>query len=197
MNIKKSNFFQILETITPTIAKSIIKRLYLKIIRFYNRIKYIERGKFVEFGYRFRYSRSNPYGVKIDERSIVEDFNIWNAKDGEIKIGKRCWIGLHNIIMGPVVMGDNVSTGPYVKILGPRHAFHGYNYDENKKTIIGNNVWLSTDSIILFGVSIGDNAVVTPGSIVTKNVPENSVFSGNPARDITKMVNVAWRKDLK
>ncbi len=57
-------------------------------------------------------------------------------------------------------------------------------------TIIGNNVWLSTGCIIHFGVKIGDNAVVGPGSVVTKDVPENAYVAGNPARNITELSNL-------
>ncbi|MBN2735779.1 MAG: hypothetical protein JXR70_02280 [Spirochaetales bacterium] len=92
--------------------------------------------------------------------------------------------------MGPVEIGDNLSTGPHVKILGPRHAITGYeNIDVNKKTIIGNNVWISTDSIILSGVTIGDNAVIGPASLVTKDVPPGAYVAGNPARDLTRVTS--------
>ena len=89
--------------------------------------------------------------------------------------------------MGPVKIGNLVSTGPFAKILGPRHAMY-----EKKEgtTVIGNNVWLTTGCIIHFGVKIGDNAVIGPGSVVTKDVPENAYVAGNPARNITELSNL-------
>jgi acetyltransferase-like isoleucine patch superfamily enzyme len=57
-------------------------------------------------------------------------------------------------------------------------------------TVIGNNVWLSAGCIIHFGVKIGDNAVIGPGSVVTKDVPENAYVAGNPARNITELSNL-------
>lgn len=50
--------------------------------------------------------------------------------------------------------------------------------------VIGNNVWIASGSIILPGISIGNGAIVGAGSIVTKNVPENTIVAGNPARII-------------
>ena len=47
---------------------------------------------------------------------------------------------------------------------------------------IGQNVWIGAGAIILPGVTIGDNSVIAAGSVVTKDVPENSVFGGNPAK---------------
>lgn len=53
-----------------------------------------------------------------------------------------------------------------------------------QKTIIGNNVFLGANSVILPGVRIGDNVIVGSGSIVTHDVPENTVVAGNPAKVI-------------
>jgi acetyltransferase-like isoleucine patch superfamily enzyme len=62
-------------------------------------------------------------------------------------------------------------------------------------TVIGNGVTIATGSIVLFGVKIGDNAVVSAGSVVNKDVPDNAFVAGNPARDITKIAQQAWQKN--
>lgn len=53
-----------------------------------------------------------------------------------------------------------------------------------KPVKIGRNVWIGSNSTILPGVTVGDNAVIGAGSVVTKDIPENTVFAGNPAKFI-------------
>jgi len=190
---EKSALYRIVETITPSFVKMVVKRIFWKIVRFYNRCRYIEKGRFVEFGCRFRFDRSAPYRARVGERTIAEDFNVWNADLGDITIGEKCWFGLNNVVMGPVEIGDELSTGPYVKILGPRHPVPTQAKRQRQKTRIGNNVWISTGSIILFGVEIGDNAIISAGSVVTKDVPARAFVGGNPARNLTGLVEKAWK----
>ena len=52
---------------------------------------------------------------------------------------------------------------------------------------IGDNVWLGAGVIINPGVTIGDNSVIGSGSVVTKDIPEDSIFAGNPAKFIRKI----------
>jgi acetyltransferase-like isoleucine patch superfamily enzyme len=188
----KSKVYKTIEFVTPTFAKAIVKRIFWKIVRFYNRCKYIEKGRFVEFGYRFRFDRSAPYRARVGERTIAEDFNVWNTDLGDITVGKKCWFGLNNIVMGPVEIGDELSTGPYVKILGPRHPVPPQAEKQRQKTSIGSNVWISTGSIILFGVEIGDNAIISAGSVVQKDVPAGAFVGGNPARNLSGLIQKAW-----
>jgi len=191
--IKKSALYRTIELITPSCVKMAAKRIFWKIIRFYNRCRYIEKGRFVEFGYRFRFDRSAPYRARIGERTIAEDFNVWNTDLGDITVGKNCWFGLNNVVMGPIEIGDELSTGPYVKILGPRHPVPPQAAKQRSKTKIGNKVWISTGSIILFGVEIGDNAIISAGSVVTKDVPAGAFVGGNPARNLSGLVEKAWK----
>jgi len=192
-NIKNSTLYKTVEFMVPTFVKVIVKKIFWKIVRLYNRCRYIEKGKFVEFGCRFRFDRSAPYRARVGEKTIAEDFNVWNTNLGDITVGKKCWFGLNNIVMGPVEIGDELSAGPYVKILGPRHPVPSQATKQRDKTIIGNNVWISTGSIVLFGVEIGDNAIISAGSVVTKDVPAGAFVGGNPARNLSGLIQKAWK----
>jgi acetyltransferase-like isoleucine patch superfamily enzyme len=191
-DIKKTAPYKSIEAIVPCFVKAWSKRIFWAIVRRYNRFRYIEKGRFVEFGYRFRFDRSRPHRVRIGDRTIAEAFNVWNADLGDITVGKGCWFGLNNIVMGPLQIGDKSSTGPYVMILGPRHPVPAQAQKQRDKTIIGNNVWISSGSIVLFGVEIGDNAIISAGSVVTKDVPAGSFVGGNPARNLSGFVREAW-----
>ena len=179
----------------PHFARRMAKKLYWTMVRKYSQHAYIKKSGYVEFGYRFRFARRHPYIARVGAETITERLNVWNAKSGDIVIGDKCWIGLNNIIMGPIEIGNSVTTGPNVTILGPRHPALDKTALSKDKTTIGNNVWISTGSIIVFGVTIQDGAIVGPGSIVSKDVAAGAFVSGNPARDLTKMVGKLWNMD--
>lgn len=191
--IKQTTVFKKIDALTPSFIREIVKRTFWKIARCYNRYRYIETGKFVSFGSGFRFDHSKPHRVKVGERTVTDSFNVWNADLGDVTVGKECWFGLNNIVMGPIQVGDRLSTGPYVMILGSRHPVKGQADKQRDKTIIGNDVWISSGSIILFGVNIGDNAIISAGSVVTNDVPSGAFVGGNPARNLTGLVQKAWK----
>jgi acetyltransferase-like isoleucine patch superfamily enzyme len=173
---ERSPAYRALEAATPSLVKSLAKRAYWGARRLDNRLRFIERGRFVELGHRFRFDRHAPHVARVGERTIAEAFNVWNASYGDIVIGKACWFGLNNVLMGPVRIGDRVSTGQFVSILGPRHpSFEGASVGD-RRTLIGDDVWISTGSIILFGSRIGDGAVISAGSVVAGDVPPRSIL---------------------
>src|SRR5215212_1258289 len=90
------------EAVTPTPVKTATKRIYHRMRRRYNRSRFIERERFVEFGHRFRYDRGGSSVTRVGARTIVEDYNVWNSAYGDIVVGRRCWFGLSNVLMGPV-----------------------------------------------------------------------------------------------
>ncbi|MGE8205081.1 maltose O-acetyltransferase [Heyndrickxia sp. NPDC080065] len=91
----------------------------------------------------------------------------------------------------PVHIGDNCMLAPGVHIytathpLDPTERNSGLEY--GKPVTIGNNVWIGGRSVINPGVTIGNNVVVASGSVVTKDVPDNVVVGGNPARLIKEI----------
>lgn len=87
---------------------------------------------------------------------------------------------------GGITIGDNSLIGHNVTIATLNHDFNPKNRASlnPKPVIIGNNVWVGSDSTILPGVNIGDGAIVGAGSVVTKDIPPLAVAAGNPARVI-------------
>ncbi len=65
------------------------------------------------------------------------------------------------------------------------------NYKNTSPIKIGNHVWIGMRSIILKGVTIGDGSIVAAGSVVVKDVPNNCLVAGNPAKVVKK--NVKWK----
>ena len=128
---------------------------------------------------------------------IGEEFNIESPFQCDygynIEIGENFYSN-HNLIIldvGRVKIGDNVQVAPNVSIYTAGHPVHpetrntGYEYGID--ITIGDNVWIGGSVSILPGVTIGDNAVIGAGSVVTKDIPANVVAAGNPCRVIREI----------
>jgi acetyltransferase-like isoleucine patch superfamily enzyme len=105
-------------------------------------------------------------------------------------IGKNVTINKGATILSPgrVVIEDNVLIGPEVKITTVDHDLHDrHNLFHFGKVTIKENAWICIGAIICPGVTIGKNAVVAAGAVVTKDVPDNVVVGGNPAKVIKKI----------
>jgi len=103
-------------------------------------------------------------------------------------IGKSVFInsGCHFQDQGGIYIGDNTFIGHNVILATLNHDLNPESRaDMIPKSIhIGKKVWIGSGAIILPGVTIGDNSIIGAGSVVTKSVPENSVYAGNPAKFI-------------
>ncbi len=108
-----------------------------------------------------------------------------------------------------IYIGDNVCFGPNVSLMATNHpliAEERMGVNEDGSTVmaefaeeihIGNNVWLACNVTVLGGVTIGDNAVIGAGSVVTKDIPAGYLAYGNPAkpiRPITEADSVYFNK---
>jgi len=91
-----------------------------------------------------------------------------------IEIGENCTIAGGNFY---------VHDGG-VSVLNNLGYFKGERWDKMARIKVGNNVFIGLDASIMGGVTIGDNCIIGAGSVVTKNIPSNSVAAGMPARVI-------------
>ena len=128
----------------------------------------------------------------LGDNSTIEDFCTVNNGVGDVLIGKRCRIGMSNVLIGPVTIGNDVIIAQNVVMSGLNHGYEDihlppHNQPVSKKTIIiGDEVWIGANVVVVAGVTIGKHAVVAAGSVVTKNVLAYSVVAGNPAKMIKK-----------
>ncbi len=110
-----------------------------------------------------------------------------------IYLGKNVMLNYGCVILDvcPVKIGDHTLIGPGSHIYT---ACHSLDIQERKDDIewgkpvtIGKNVWIGGNCSILPGVIIGDNAVIGAGSVVTKNIPANTIAAGNPCKVIRNL----------
>ena len=109
-----------------------------------------------------------------------------------IRIGNHSELGTRCIIHSHVTLGNDVIMGPDVKIYSRNHNYSSLaepirlQGKIQKTTLIGDDVWIGANVLILPGVRVGNHAVIAGGAVVTKDVPEYAVVGGNPARVIKR-----------
>ena len=88
---------------------------------------------------------------------------------------------------GGITIGNDCLIASHASINSVTHDTKAALYRDSvveRPVIIGNNVWIGTHAVVLPGISIGNNAVVGAGAVVTKDVPDNAVVAGVPAKII-------------
>lgn len=101
----------------------------------------------------------------------------------EIEIGNNCQFASSSIISDT----DFHPIDKEARIAQMQGLPFSHSLVNKKKIKIGNNVWIGWGTVILKGVTIGDNSIVAAGAVVVNDVPENVIVAGNPARVVKKI----------
>lgn len=110
-----------------------------------------------------------------------------------IRVGDRFFANFNFTVLDEayVTIGDDVFIGPNVSLYTACHSTDPVERNTRREwaepITIGNNVWVGGSVTVLPGVTIGDNCTIGAGSVVTKDIPANSIAVGNPCRVIKKV----------
>lgn len=130
------------------------------------------------------------FGKRLDESTtLIPPFYTDFGKN--TKIGKGCMIQQLCTFFdrGGITIGDGVFIAPKVNLVTLNHDLNPESRSTTiaKPIIIEDHVWIGINSTVLPGVTIGRNAIVAAGSVVTKDVEANTIVGGNPARFLKKI----------
>lgn len=126
---------------------------------------------------------------KVGEECVVEQ-PLFCTYGYNTTLGDHCFLNVNCKLMdsGKITIGNHVFIAPNVCLITEEHAMDveqrlkGLEYTH--PITIGDNVWICTGVMVLPGVTIGENSVIGAGSVVTKDIPPNSLAVGNPCKVI-------------
>ena len=136
---------------------------------------------------------------RVDATDLVigDDFSLWSAHRqtlvtgwGRIRIGNRCFINSGVILFSAceVTIDDDVALANEVYLMdSDSHGVEGRAVRE-EPVRIGAGTWVGARSIILPGVTIGRRCLIAAGSVVSRDVPDDTLVAGNPARVVRPLV---------
>lgn len=131
---------------------------------------------------------SKLIGKEVDESFLLIP-PFYTAGGNEIRVGRNVFVNQNCTFydLGGLDIADDVMIGPNVSIITTGHPLEP---SQRRAATIGlpivieRNVWIAAGATIIGGVTVGENAVVAAGSVVTRDVPPNTLVGGNPARVI-------------
>lgn len=142
------------------------------------------------------YDFTNLYGCEIDDDTKIGTFV--EVQKGA-RIGKRCKISSHTFVCEGVTIEDDVFVGHNVTFINDRYpratnasgALQTEADWQCVATTVKRGASIGSSATLLCGVTVGENALVGAGSVVTRDVPPNTIVAGNPARARRKLTTPA------
>jgi len=129
--------------------------------------------------------------VDATDLEIGDDFLIWSGHrrtlmsgGGRLRIGDRCFVNVGTLLLcvEEIVIGDDVAFATEVYVMdSDSHGVEGRPHRQ-APVRIGDGTWLGARAMVLPGVTIGKRVLVAAGSVVTRDVPDDVLVAGNPAR---------------
>ena len=131
---------------------------------------------------------SELIGKEVDESFLLIP-PFYTACGDEIRVGRNVFVNQNCTFydLGGLDIADDVLIGPNVSIITTSHPLEPSQRRAatiGKPIVIEKGVWIAAGAIVIGGVTVGEHSVVAAGSVVTKDVPANSLVGGNPARVI-------------
>jgi galactoside O-acetyltransferase len=125
-------------------------------------------------------------GAPVDDSVLIAP-PFWATGGSNLRLGLNVFINQNCTVydLGGIDIGDEVMIGPNVSLITSGHPISPSERRAHvtaRPIVIERNVWIAAGVIVIGGVRIGENSVVAAGSVVTKDVPPNSLVAGNPAR---------------
>ena len=133
----------------------------------------------IEIGNHCRFNSSSLFNYRgLNHHCILQT----GIDDALIKIGHHCgFSGVSIVANTKVLIGNNVIVGANT-IIGDRDGHNEIYASNSRPILIEDHVWIGMNVIILKGVHIGANSIIAAGAVVTKNIPANEIWGGNPAK---------------
>lgn len=153
----------------------------------------VEIGDCVEIGPGVKVIGSGP--LKIGDYSKIHRGTFINAS-GRVILGEQTWIGERSVLdgTGGIVAGDFLGVGIGSSLYSHiRHGdlSYGSRYNSSGLLSIGDDVWF-VGQCLVSPVTVGNRSMAMLGSVVTKDMEENHIYAGVPAKDITDKVGAPW-----